>query len=156
MTCASTKICPTCQIPKLLTEFWKSRKSKYGLQAHCKSCQAIRKRRSDPNASEKPRAVLIAKPQKAQPTVDSELAIVLPSISRSRIGEKDTHPLISRAELTTQLLAFVPSKKPGKLENQCAERSSNWRFTRTPKRTPGKGGRPPVTTKATRRTSKYV
>src|SRR6201987_1958050 len=133
MTCASTKICPTCQIPKLLTEFWKSRKSKYGLKAHCKICQAIRKRRSDPNASEKPRAVLIAKPQKAQPTVDSELAIVLPSISRSRMGEKDTHPLISRAELTTQLLAFVPSKKPGN----------------------GKGGRPPVATKGdARRTPK--
>jgi hypothetical protein len=33
-----TKVCPTCQIPKPLSEFGKSKKSKYGVQAHCKTC----------------------------------------------------------------------------------------------------------------------
>jgi hypothetical protein len=51
-----------------------------GYRHTARLARAIRKRRSDPNASEKPGAVLIAKPQKAQPTVDSELAIVLPGI----------------------------------------------------------------------------
>jgi hypothetical protein len=38
-----TKICPTCG-PKLTTEFFNCRTSKDGLQAHCKTCQAIRKK----------------------------------------------------------------------------------------------------------------
>jgi hypothetical protein len=42
-TATLSKTCPTCAIKKDASEYFKSRNSKDGLQAHCKSCQAIRK-----------------------------------------------------------------------------------------------------------------
>lgn len=42
MAPAGLKRCAACRVSKPLAEFWRSAKSKDGLQARCKACQEIR------------------------------------------------------------------------------------------------------------------
>jgi hypothetical protein len=82
-TLTTHKTCPTCGTSKPLAQFWKSKFSKYGVQAHCKICQAVRKRGEPSYAPQPVKVSKIAKPPKSVAKVipeAAELIVDLPGI----------------------------------------------------------------------------